>query len=37
MIDALKMNDEVVNLRADLKEERKQREKLRGLLDRTEY
>ena len=37
MTHKLKMNEEVANLRADLKEERKQREKLRGLLDRTEY
>ena len=33
----LKDNDELRLIKAELKEERKQREKLRGLLDRTEY
>jgi hypothetical protein len=33
----LKDSDELRHMRAELKEERKQREKLRGLLDRTEF
>ena len=38
MIDDLKLkdNDEIRYLHAQLKEERKQRQKLRGILDRTE-
>ena len=32
-----KDSDELRLIKAELKEERKQREKLRGLLDRTEY
>ena len=40
MIDDLKLkvrdNDEIRYLHAQLKEQRKQRQKLRGILDRTE-